>query len=277
MKTDIVIVIYNRLLTDSPSYLAFRGHTEANLLICDNSTEPNDNAEIAASDGATYLKMDGNVGLPRAYHAAIRKAKESSQAEWLCLFDDDTEVDADGYLSALQSAYQAADILLPMVYDRQGLLSPCRMDGARMRRFATEDEIDLSVASGINSGMALRKSRLTGKDFDEGYFLDYVDHAFLRARRKAGATLGMLPIRVLHTPGHSKGSVVLLAEDLMLAGDTLFAGSCGRTDMPGGSHKVILESLQRLAELEQNYRVYPGHGESSTLFEEKKYNPYMRH
>ena len=72
-------------------------------------------------------------------------------------------------------------------------------------------------------------------------------------------TLGSLIIHVLSTPGHSKGSVCLVVEDAILAGDTLFYGSCGRTDFPGGDYKEMLLSLARLARLEGNYRVYPGH------------------
>ena len=87
--------------------------------------------------------------------------------------------------------------------------------------------------------------------------------------------LAGLDISVLHTPGHTPGSVCLLVDDAMFSGDTLFAGSCGRTDLPGGSWATILKSLRRLSALEANFRVYPGHGEASTLFEEKQYNPYL--
>lgn len=88
--------------------------------------------------------------------------------------------------------------------------------------------------------------------------------------------LAGLDITVLHTPGHTPGSVCLLVDSAIFSGDTLFAGSCGRTDLPGGSWAVILKSLRRLRELEGDYQVYPGHGEATTLAEEKKYNPYLR-
>ena len=68
----------------------------------------------------------------------------------------------------------------------------------------------------------------------------------------------------------------LLAEDHMFSGDTLFAGTCGRTDLPGGNWETIRKSLKRLAQLDKNYTVHPGHGESTTLDSEKMYNPYMR-
>jgi len=89
-------------------------------------------------------------------------------------------------------------------------------------------------------------------------------------------TLAGLTIRVLHTPGHTPGSVCLICENNLFAGDTLFAGSCGRTDLPCGSWTELSGSLQRLKSLQEDYNVYPGHGEATTLSAEKAYNPYMR-
>ena len=85
-----------------------------------------------------------------------------------------------------------------------------------------------------------------------------------------------LSFKVLHTPGHTPGSVCLLCETSIFSGDTLFQGSCGRTDLPGGDWSTILKSLNRLAAIEGNFWVFPGHGGSTTLRDEKKYNPYMR-
>ena len=88
--------------------------------------------------------------------------------------------------------------------------------------------------------------------------------------------LGNLKIDILRTPGHTPGSVTLRVEDVLLTGDTLFCGSCGRTDFPGGSFGDMQRSLKRLADLPGNYRVYPGHEGSSTLDYERKYNPFMQ-
>lgn len=85
-----------------------------------------------------------------------------------------------------------------------------------------------------------------------------------------------LSFKVLHTPGHTPGSICLLCENAMFSGDTLFWGSCGRTDLPGGSWATIRKSLLRLAELSGDYDVYPGHGDATTLSFERKMNPYMR-
>ena len=89
-------------------------------------------------------------------------------------------------------------------------------------------------------------------------------------------SLAGLTFRVLHTPGHTPGSVCLIAEDVMFSGDTLFAGSCGRVDFPGSSVEDMRTSLARLQAIEEDYRVLPGHCEATTLSREKAYNPYLK-
>ena len=89
-------------------------------------------------------------------------------------------------------------------------------------------------------------------------------------------TLGSLILHVLSTPGHSRGSVCIVVDNVIFAGDTLFFGSCGRTDFPGGDYKEMLLSLARLARLEGDYRVYPGHDRPTDLERERRMNPYMR-
>ena len=89
-------------------------------------------------------------------------------------------------------------------------------------------------------------------------------------------TMDGLTFRVYHTPGHTPGSVCLQVEDVLLTGDTLFAGSCGRTDFPGGSWTQLMNSFARLAKLSGNYGVLSGHGESSDLDTERAVNPYMK-
>ena len=88
--------------------------------------------------------------------------------------------------------------------------------------------------------------------------------------------LAGLSLRVLHTPGHTPGSVCLACEDTMFAGDTLFMGSCGRTDFPGGDNALMHKSLRRLADMQGDFKVLPGHGPATKLSEERKYNPYLK-
>ena len=82
--------------------------------------------------------------------------------------------------------------------------------------------------------------------------------------------------RVLHTPGHTPGSVCLQAENALFAGDTLFAGSCGRTDFPGGDWSQMRRSLLRLMAMDETLTVYCGHGGDTTIANERLYNPFIR-
>lgn len=88
-------------------------------------------------------------------------------------------------------------------------------------------------------------------------------------------TAAGIPFTVLKTPGHTPGSVCLRTGSLLFSGDTLFSGSCGRTDLPGGNPADMRTSLKLLAAIPENLTVYPGHGEATTLDAEKRYNPYL--
>ncbi|MEM3550657.1 MAG: MBL fold metallo-hydrolase [Candidatus Bathyarchaeia archaeon] len=89
--------------------------------------------------------------------------------------------------------------------------------------------------------------------------------------------VGEIPIRVIHTPGHTRDSISLLVEGKLLTGDTLFVGECGRTDLPGGSPEEMYKSLfEKILALDDSVEVYPGHdygpSPSSTIGEEKRTN-----
>jgi hydroxyacylglutathione hydrolase len=89
---------------------------------------------------------------------------------------------------------------------------------------------------------------------------------------------GELRLTVLHTPGHTEGSVCLLASDeaRLFSGDTLFAGAWGRTDLPGGDERAIAASLARLSELEDQVGVFPGHGPATTIGRERAWLDLVR-
>ncbi len=87
---------------------------------------------------------------------------------------------------------------------------------------------------------------------------------------------GGLRFEAMATPGHTHGSMCFRCKTVLFTGDTLFAGSCGRTDLPGGDGKTLRWSLERLSEIVEDLRIFPGHGGSSTLKKEKETNPYMR-
>lgn len=87
--------------------------------------------------------------------------------------------------------------------------------------------------------------------------------------------VGDLSFTTLFTPGHTEGSVCFQIGEHLFSGDTLFEGSCGRTDLATGDWGTILQSLKRLRDLPGDYVVYPGHGPSTTLDRERRSNPYM--
>ena len=88
--------------------------------------------------------------------------------------------------------------------------------------------------------------------------------------------VGDLRVRVMHTPGHSPGGVSFLAGDALFSGDTLFFGSIGRTDLPGGDDRVLISSIRnRLLPLGDDVRVFPGHGPETTLGSERLHNPFL--
>ena len=91
-------------------------------------------------------------------------------------------------------------------------------------------------------------------------------------------TFGNTTLKVLATPGHSRGCICFYSEKdkVLFSGDTLFCGSCGRTDLEGGSYQDIVKSLLKLSTLPDDIQVFCGHGPSTTIGREKQYNPYLR-
>jgi len=88
--------------------------------------------------------------------------------------------------------------------------------------------------------------------------------------------LGELKLHIIHTPGHTRGGICIKVEDALFTGDTLFAGSIGRTDFEGGSFPQIIDSIKnKLLVFDDNTKVYPGHGPESTIGMEKRLNPFL--
>jgi glyoxylase-like metal-dependent hydrolase (beta-lactamase superfamily II) len=90
-------------------------------------------------------------------------------------------------------------------------------------------------------------------------------------------SFGRITLKVIHTPGHSKGGICLYTKETLFAGDTLFAGSIGRTDLPGGDYDTLISSIKdKLLKLDDQTLVYTGHGPETTIGKEKKINPFLR-
>ena len=129
------------------------------------------------------------------------------------------------------------------------------------------------------AGHAYRQAGRDGIDFVEGfreYFEEFsgmsIESLGIRKSLKDGDIIkvGDINLKVIETPGHSKGSLCLYADGVLFSGDTLFAGTYGRTDIPGGSETEILGSIARLMELPDDTKVYPGHGKTTNISEERK-------
>lgn len=129
---------------------------------------------------------------------------------------------------------------------------------------------DLDLYKNIHAQCKLFGVNFTGEIRDIDFHLE--DNLILNA--------GKINLEVLHTPGHSPGSVCFSLQStekpILFSGDTLFAGGIGRTDLWGGNYETIIHSIQnRLLTLEEETLVIPGHGSNSVIYNEKKYNPYL--
>lgn len=188
-----LVVIHNRACEQSPSIEQLRENPQARAVIVDNSTQPNDNYRYAAARGFGYLSMGGNRGLSAAYNRGIAWIKKYTDATHVLLLDDDTTLPKD-FLDDTAwfiAQHEGVDIVLPRVTDEKGLLSPCRIDGCRVRRIQSVSELTPDNITAINSGMVLSLTLFDTYRYDEGYFLDYIDHAFLRDMKTRGVTFGV--------------------------------------------------------------------------------------
>ena len=128
-------------------------------------------------------------------------------------------------------------------------------DGAKLLRQA-------EAYGGIMGFDVRRADDLASKHIDEG----------------AELMVGGIKIECRFVPGHCEGSIcyVIPSEEAVITGDALFQGSIGRTDLPGGNYQQLIENLRnKIMTLPDNYMVLPGHGESSTIGDERKYNPFL--
>ncbi len=129
------------------------------------------------------------------------------------------------------------------------------------------------VISEIDAPM-LKSPRLSLSIFMKGNHKGDID-ADILVKNGDAINLGDTQFKVMLTPGHTKGSVCYIADDVIFSGDTLFYHSCGRTDFPGGNFMEMQISLEKLKMLKGNYKILTGHDSETTLDDERKNNPYM--
>ncbi|MBQ9413537.1 MAG: glycosyltransferase [Clostridia bacterium] len=181
VKVYALLVIHERDCAASPSCVALR-RDRIPAVVVDNSVSKNNNYRYCANAGFAYRSMGGNRGLAVAYNAGIRYLRSKTDATHVMILDDDTRL-PDGFFERTATAVAAdpnAVVWLPRVMDERGLLSPCQIHGFHVSRLPETATPSQEVISGINSGMTIALSFFDTYVYDEGYFLDYIDHAFLR-------------------------------------------------------------------------------------------------
>lgn len=189
----VLLVIHNRTAASSPSCERLRTEGCTRVVVCDNSTREMGIAAYCEQAGFAYLSMGGNRGLSKAYNRGIDYLLAHTDATHVLLLDDDTTL-PQGFLDNTAAAIAREPdkgIFLPRVYDEIGLLSPCAIRGLHVSRVSREAELTQADVTGINSGMAIALSLFAQYRYDEGYFLDYIDHAFLRDMKARGVQIAV--------------------------------------------------------------------------------------
>ena len=188
MKIFAVVVIYNVDLALSASFKSASGQADVQVLVVDNSTDQSfNNQETARQAGSWFLSMGTNQGLAKAYNRALEYLADK-QGDWVVLLDDDTTVPAS-YWNQLRTV-SCDRIWLPQVRTEKGtLISPAQFRHGFVHRI--ESCKDIENVTGINSGMAVPKTVFESYRYDERYFLDYIDHQFMKdmAQRQIPASI----------------------------------------------------------------------------------------
>lgn len=138
---------------------------------------------------------------------------------------------------------------------------------------ALRNETGVEIGIGELDAPALKDTELNLSDKFHAHILPFsADRTFCDGEK---FSIGDIDFEVILTPGHTVGGVSYLSGESLFSGDTLFAGAVGRTDMPGGSLKALKKSLKRLTALPNETKVYPGHGDFTTVGYEKENNMFV--
>lgn len=214
----VILVVYNKHLTDSPSFNSVinRGYS---VIICDNSTKDMENESVVLNNHCTYLSMYGNLGLSKAYNKAIDFIQKSNleMEGRVILLDDDTVLPEEYFEKCLEN--NDFDIYFPIVRDENGILSPCEMADDIPKRVSCIHSI--KEISAINSGMCISLSCFKDYRYDERYFLDYIDHAFIRDMKKKNKCFGLMDVTlyqnfsdVVNTKESAKNRLNIFLKDI---------------------------------------------------------------
>lgn len=190
-----IIVIYNMDVQTCDVYQVLKRQPDIDVIVCDNSTEPTSNREVVEADGGTYIFMDGNHGLSKAYNAALDQMIMDPQ-DYVILFDQDTIVNDDYFQCVRHSIQTRQDIYFPTVKTKQQILSPAVIADGIVSALDREEHVPIEKMTAINSGMVIRMGLFTEYRYPESLFLDYVDHAFIVRMKQRNCSMVWMPVTI---------------------------------------------------------------------------------
>lgn len=207
LSITAVVVVYNvRCENSSTCRALMKGCGEnVRVLIYDNSTSDYGNADYCEKQGWFYLGGSGNVGLSKAYNAAVDFLRENTSTDMICLFDDDTDVRSDYFDVLAREARKRSEsgVFVPVIEAGDRIVSPfIEKKGHRVKTFKTSAKIfekGFEKLGAINSCMAIRTSVFDDYRYDENIFLDGIDHKFISDMRKRGIRLEVIGYTCTHS------------------------------------------------------------------------------
>lgn len=204
-KIAVIVVVYNKSCKESITCQALKAlrHTKVSVLVYDNSVRDFGNASYCEKQEWIYFSQGENVGISKAYNVCVDHLKKYMLADYLCLFDDDTNI-SEEYFDTLNSAINGydADIYVPFIFSAGRLLSPCKIkSNFSVSMFKDEQEALLYNGrdiTAINSGMAIKLNVFNNYCYDEHIFLDGVDHNFMKDMNTQGKMIKVFPYQCMH-------------------------------------------------------------------------------
>lgn len=192
-----IIVVYNKDISESQTYKFIKNYNDIQIVVCDNSTIDNNNEAIVLKDGNVYLSMHGNKGLPKAYNRAIDYLDSiNTKDNYLMFLDDDTSLNEQYIKSVFHSIQSKKDIYVPIVKSEKMIMSPTINKKGYIKAIDSLDDLEHHKISAINSGMVIKQSIFAHFRYDEGLFLDYVDHAFFYEMNKQQKSIEVMKVEI---------------------------------------------------------------------------------